>query len=271
MKTALIAAAILSSLAAPLMAQDPEGPAAAAPAAVATASGADTRVFELRTYFAATDKLDALQARFRDHTTKLFAKHGMTNIGYWLPTENPEQQLVYLLAYTDRAAREASWKAFIADPEWKAVVKESEANGKLVSKVTSLFLTAAPFSPGFSAPEGGDARIYEMRTYIAMPDLLPALHARFQNVTLQMFQKHGMTNLAYFALTPEQPGAKQTLVYFLAHKNAQAAATSWDAFRADAEWIAAKKASEDAAGGSLTIVDGVKSTFLVPTDFSPIR
>jgi hypothetical protein len=263
-KTALLAAALLANLSAAAL---------AAPAPVATASAADTRVFELRTYTAPADKLDALQARFRDHTTALFTKHGMTNIGYWVPAENPERQLVYLLAYPDRAAREASWKSFLADPEWQAVVKASEANGKLVTKVTSLFLTTTPFSPGFipPAPEGKETRVFEMRTYIAMPDLLPALHARFQNVTLKMFKKHGMTSLGYFALTPEQSGAKQTLVYFLAHKNAQAAAVSWDAFRADPEWIAAKKASEDAAGGSLTIVDGVKSTFLLPTDFSPVR
>jgi uncharacterized protein YbaA (DUF1428 family) len=271
-KTALLTAAFVSSIAASVVAQEPAAQEPAAPAAVvATASGADTRVFELRTYTAPADKLDALQARFRNHTTALFTKHGMTNVGYWLPAANPDRQLVYLLTYPDRAARDASWKSFLADPEWHAVVKESEANGKLVSKVTSLFLTTAPFSPGFSPPEGKEARFYEMRTYIAMPELLPALHARFQNVTLQMFKKHGMTSLGYFALAPEQPGAKQTLVYFLAHKDAQAAAASWDAFRADPEWIAAKQASETAAGGSLTIVGGVKSSFLVPTDYSPIR
>ena len=267
MKTALLTAAFLSSLASSVVAQEPAAPAAI----VATASGADSRVFELRTYTAPADKLDALQARFRNHTTALFTKHGMTNVGYWLPAENPDHQLVYLLAYPDPAAREASWKSFLADPEWQAVVKESEANGKLVSKVTSLFLATTPFSPGFSPPTGNETRVYEMRTYIAMPEFLPALHARFQNVTLQMFKKHGMTSLGYFSLTPEQSGAKQTLVYFLAHKDAQAAAASWDAFRADPEWIAAKQASETTVGGSLTIVDGVKSTFLVPTDFSPIR
>jgi len=259
-KAALFAVALLSTL----------SPAVATPAPVATASAGDTRVFELRTYTAPAGKLDALQARFRDHTTKLFSKHGMASIGYWVPAES-DSQLVYLLAYPDRATRDASWKSFLADPEWQAVVKASEANGKLVTKVTSLFLTTTPFSPGFTAPEGKDPRIFEMRTYIAMPDLLPDLHARFQNVTLKMFKKHAMTNLGYFSLTPDQSGAKQTLVYFLAHKNPQAASASWSAFRADPEWIAAKKASETAAGGSLTIVDGVKSTFLLPTDFSPIR
>lgn len=246
-------------------------PASTAPA-VAPASAADTRLFELRTYTAAEGKLEALQARFRNHTLKLFEKHGMTNIGYWLPAENQERQLVYLLAYPDKAAREAAWKAFSADPEWQAVVKESEAKGKLVTKVTSLFLTPTAFSPGFSQDElASSPRAIEMRTYIAMPGKLDALHGRFQNHTLALFKKHGMTSLGYFALQPEQPGYKQTLVYFLAHKDAASAKASWDAFRADPEWIAAKKASEEANGGSLTIVDGIKSRFLVPTDFSPVR
>ena len=95
----------------------------------------DTRLFEMRTYFAAPDKLDALNARFRDHTTKLFTKHGITNVGYWMPIENPDNTLVYVLAYPNREAREVSWKAFGADPDWQAARKASEVNGKLLVKI----------------------------------------------------------------------------------------------------------------------------------------
>ena len=78
---------------------------------------ADTRCYEMRVYYAAPGKLDDLLAPFRNHTTGIFKKHGMTNVGYWLPMENPENKLVYVLSYPSREAREKSWKAFGADPE----------------------------------------------------------------------------------------------------------------------------------------------------------
>jgi len=237
----------------------------------ATAAEKDTRVFEMRTYYAAADKLDALNARFRDHTVKLFEKHGITNIGYWVPMENPENKLVYVLAYPSREAREASWKAFIADPDWQAASKASEVNGKLVDKVEQRFMTATDFSPAIAPSVGKGERVFELRTYTATPGNLPGLLARFRDHTLALFTKHGMTNVAYWQLTPDQPGADSTLIYLLAHANPEAAKKSFDTFRADPDWIAAKKASEDKGGGSLTIPDGVKSVFLKSTDYSPTR
>ncbi|MEM7602982.1 MAG: NIPSNAP family protein, partial [Verrucomicrobiota bacterium] len=76
----------------------------------------DLTCYELRTYHANEGKLDALHARFRDHTVSLFEKHGMTNLIYWTPVENNDNLLIYLLAYPDRATRDASWKAFREDP-----------------------------------------------------------------------------------------------------------------------------------------------------------
>src|SRR5580692_12384820 len=96
------------------------------------AADKEARFFELRTYHAAPGKLDALNARFRDHTMKLFERHGITNVGYWLPVDNTNYVLIYMLAYPSRAAREQSWKAFMADPDWQAVWKAFEVNGKLV-------------------------------------------------------------------------------------------------------------------------------------------
>src|SRR5882724_9683180 len=94
----------------------------------------DTRVFELRTYTAAPGKIEALHARFRDHTLKLFEKHHMTVIGFWRPTDEElaKRQLVYLLAFPSQEAATKSWKDFQADPEWKAVKEASEKNGGLV-------------------------------------------------------------------------------------------------------------------------------------------
>jgi hypothetical protein len=231
----------------------------------------DTRLYELRTYHAQPGKLDALLARFRDHTTKLFEKHGMTNIGYWVPVENKDNLLIYLLAYPDRKARDASWQKFVADDEWKKAAAASEKDGRLVAKADQLFLTSTAFSPGFGPSSTGPDRLFEMRTYTATSGKLTNLHQRFSGHTLELFRKHGMTNLGYFQLTSDQKAADSTLLYFLAHQDAAAATQSWSAFRADPVWIAAKQASETAAGGSLTVPDGVKSVLLKPTDFSPMK
>lgn len=125
------------------------------------ASAANTRYFELRTYHAAPGKLNALNARFRDHTMQLFKKHGMESIGYWTPAEDqgerdanapktPEANgstLVYILAYPSKEACDASWKAFREDPEWVKAKAESEKDGPLVEKVDHVFLNPTDYSP----------------------------------------------------------------------------------------------------------------------------
>jgi hypothetical protein len=110
---------------------------------------ADERVFELRTYTAAPGKMEALHARFRDHTCKLFEKHGMAVIGFWNPTDpkNAEQKLVYILAFPSKQAADKSWKAFRADPAWKAAKEASEKDGKLVEQVESVYLKPTDYSP----------------------------------------------------------------------------------------------------------------------------
>jgi NIPSNAP len=114
-----------------------------------TPAAGHERLFEMRTYTANEGKLEALNARFRNHTNKLFVKHGMELIGYWIPTDPKKSQntLIYILAYPSKEARDASWKAFQADPEWKRAAAESEKDGKLVSKVVSEFMTPTDYSP----------------------------------------------------------------------------------------------------------------------------
>ncbi|MBP6822780.1 MAG: NIPSNAP family protein [Acidobacteria bacterium] len=110
----------------------------------------DGKCYELRTYYAATGKLEDLHKRFRDHTIALFKKHGMEVVGFWGPTDKEkgsENTLVYLMAYPNRAARDAAWKAFGADPEWQKARTESEKNGKLTDKVESVILGATDYSP----------------------------------------------------------------------------------------------------------------------------
>jgi hypothetical protein len=112
------------------------------------ASEPKQRVFEIRTYTTEPGKLPDLLKRFRDHTTKLFEKHGMTNIGYWVPTDEPRSQntLIYILAHNSRDAAKESWKDFQADTDWIKVKEASEADGKIVTKVDSIFADPTDFS-----------------------------------------------------------------------------------------------------------------------------
>jgi hypothetical protein len=106
-------------------------------------------VYELRVYHCYEGKLPDLLKRFREHTTKIFEKHGMKNVAYWSPMDEPQKSntLIYILAHPSREAAAANWKAFSADPEWQSVQKASEANGKIVEKVDSTFMMLTDFSP----------------------------------------------------------------------------------------------------------------------------
>ena len=117
-------------------------------AALAAAEPSTETVFELRVYQAAEGKLSDLLKRFHDHTTKLFEKHGLKNVAYWTPMDDPAKSntLIYILAHPSREAAAANWKAFQADPEWIEVKEKSEANGKLVEKVDSTYMTKTDFS-----------------------------------------------------------------------------------------------------------------------------
>ena len=114
----------------------------------AQAQSAD-RVFELRIYTAPEGKLVNLQARFRDHTMRLFEQHGMTNIGYWTPQDEPNSlnTLVYIISHDSREVAAASWDAFRSDPEWREVSRASQVDGRIVSNVESVFLDPTDFSP----------------------------------------------------------------------------------------------------------------------------
>lgn len=108
-----------------------------------------TGVFELRVYHAAAGKLAELEARFRDHTITIFNRHGLKSVAYWTPLDEPDKSnmLIYILQHPSREAAAANWKSFQDDPEWKSVKEKSEANGKLVDKVDSTYMSLTDFSP----------------------------------------------------------------------------------------------------------------------------
>ncbi|MPR34739.1 NIPSNAP family protein [Salmonirosea aquatica] len=221
------------------------------------------RLYEMRIYYCEPGRLDALLTRFRNHTTRIFEKHGMTNVGYWLPIDNTDNKLVYVLSYPDMAAREAAWKAFGSDPEWKKVASDSEKDGKIVSKVDKIFMHETDFSFPMKVTGPADDRVYELRIYHTNPGKLPDLLARFRNHTTALFAKQGITNLNYWL--PDE--IDNELIYMLAYPNMEAAKAKFEAFRADPDWIKARDYSE--RNGK--IVERVESTYLRATDFSPIR
>ena len=230
-------------------------------------------VYELRTYSTLPGRLPALLARFRDHTCQLFTKHGMTNLAYWTPADAKDgagDKLVYLLAHASREAAAASWKKFQADPEWKAARTASEADGKIVAKVESVFLAATDYSPAIAPVAKNPARIFELRTYTTPDEArLAALDARFRGGETALFAAAGMTGIVYTHPLDADKGAGHTLIYLLAHADRDAAKASWKKFRDDPAWVKMKADSEKAAGGSLT--SKTESLFLVPVDFSPLK
>lgn len=225
---------------------------------------ADEQVYELRTYTTHEGKLDNLHARFRDHTTKLFEKHGIENIAYWVPVgEGSDNTLVYIIAHDSNEAAKKSWSDFIGDPEWRKVATESEKDGKILSKrPDSVYMTPTDFSPqDFESAD--DARLFELRKYTTSEGRLPALLQRFRDGELKLFEKQGMTNVAYF-IPQETPN---TLIYVVAHKDAEAMKKSWEAFRNDSEWQQLwEQSTKDGK-----IVIKVDRQVLKPVDYSPVK
>lgn len=229
----------------------------------------DTRCFELRTYHANEGKLDALHARFRDHTVKLFEKHGITNVGYFVPKDNKGNVLIYVLAFPNKEARGKAWKDFLADAEWKAAYKASVKDGKLVGKIDSVLMKATDYSPAIKPAKNSEERLFELRTYTTLEGRLPALDARFRDHTTGLFQKHGLEQFAYWTPTEEEGGKDTKLIYLLAHKDEADKAAGFAAFGKDPKWKAARKASVE--DGPILVKKGVKSVLLKPTDYSRTR
>ena len=211
-------------------------------------------IVEFRTYRAAADGLDALHARLRDVVIPTLARHGVTTQAVLVPAgDNPDRLVFLLTAAASAEAMEAGWKGLDA----------GEATERLVTTAWS-----PPFTPAVSATP----RVFERRTYTC-PD--PAKHEallrRFHDHTLALFAKHGMQNIVYW-VPADPPAANHRLVYLLGHANEAAAKASFAAFRQDPDWLAARRASEERAGGSLTTAQkGVVSEFLAATDYSPLR
>ena len=231
-------------------------------------SNASAEVYELRTYTTNKGKLENLNARFRDHTVALFKKHGMESIGYWVPTdgEKAKNTLIYVIMHKSRDAAAASWKAFLSDPAWKKVAKDSQVDGQILAKrPESVYMDVADYSPTWKNGESDKDYVFELRIYKAAEGKLGKLDARFRDHTMGLFEKHGIKNVAYWHPTDE-PDSKDHLIYIIKHDSRDAAKKSWQAFIADPAW---KKAARESGVGRLAKPPA--STYMKATDYSAIQ
>lgn len=127
----------------------------------AAAEPAEGRLFELREYHAAPGKLDALHARFRDHTLRLHERHGITNVAFFTVADPADERLYVLLAYPDAAARRRSWESFVADPEWQRVRRAADADGRLVERIREYPLVPTADSPRVASQLAAAGRVFD--------------------------------------------------------------------------------------------------------------
>lgn len=238
-----------------------------------TADEPDMVQYDFTTLIAKPGKLDAVHDWLRAHQEDVFAKHGATNIAYLVPAgPNPDNKILAIHRYPSMPALLRASRDIKADPLWKPMDTAENTPDLLLEEASLLRLTTTDYSPDFTPTKSPEPRIFELRTYTCpSPEKLFYLHDRFRKHTMKLFTKHGMENLIYWHPMDGELWDVQ-LVYLLAHGSEAAAKESFANFRADPDWIAAKKASEEKAGGSLTNPDkGVVSEFFLPTDYSPLR
>lgn len=231
---------------------------------------ASAEVYELRTYTTHAGKLDDLNARFRDHTVRLFQKHAMESVGYWVPTDEPKSRstLIYVLKHESRDAAKASWQAFLADAEWKKVARESQQDGRILAKAPdSVFINAADYSTKFSNDKKSVDAVFELRIYRTNEGQLGNLDARFRDHTIRIFNRHGMQSVAYWH-PADEPDSRDTLIYILRHDSRDAAKASWKSFGADEEW---KKVAKESQKDGRFLRESPESVYMKATDYSAIQ
>jgi hypothetical protein len=229
------AAALVSLAATAVAAQDAAQPK--------SAEMKSQKIYELRIYVTNPGKLPELHARFRDHTMKLFEKHGMENVIYWTLAEDvsyrtaggetraepKDDTLVYILAHKSKEAADESWRNFRADPDWQAVVTKTEANGRLTaSPPVSVFMNPTDFHPGewdSNAKSDKPARLFELRTYNDGEARVPSTVGRFRDWEAQLFRDSGIETLGFWTKADNS-----AFVYLLGHKDRETADANWQKF-----------------------------------------
>jgi hypothetical protein len=227
-------------------------------------------VYELRIYAANEHRFSHLIQRFREHTDRIFKKHSLEPMGYWIPTEGPpkkRRRFIYILKHASRYDAYRNWNKFSNDREWRAVLDQPGFQGLLAEKPTSIFMTENTYSAITRNRIQQQGGTYELRTYIANPGKLTNLNARFADHTTRLFKKHGMHNVAYW--TPlERPDSEHTLIYLIHHASRKQADANWKAFSNDPQWR--EVARETQVDGDL-LATPPDRIYLKPMEFSPLK
>ncbi len=200
-------------------------------------------LYELRVYVAPPEKLPALIRRFSDHTKGYLDKHGINMMGCWTEEKEAGNQLICILTFGSMGDREERWGAFQADAGWQRVRAETESEGPLADEVCNTFMRLTPYSPEPSLKSS----VQELRVYDAVPGKLPALHTRFVDHMMGLFERHGMENVAYWT---GEVGASNRLVYMLGFPSLEDRKRSWAAIHEDPDWQ--KVVGETERDGPLT-------------------
>ena len=220
--------------------------------------------FEVRKYYANDGKLQDLLNRFENHAMKLFEKVGMENIAYFVPAENTDNSMTYILGYPDEKSRDRMWAEFGNDPTWKQAKADSEVNGGLVKSVDHTFMVFAQDLN--NNPRPMPSGVIQMRTYFMLNGKVPNIQARFRDHTQDLFEKQGLRNYPYW-MTVEKDGLQPKLVYLLGAKDQVSFDSSFAAFVKDPEWLKARDASE--ASGK--IVEKIDAVMFKTLPYSPLK
>ena len=215
-------------------------------------------IYELRLYETVPGKLPALNDRFAKHTVGFFKKYGVRMLGFWTDDIGSTNLLSYIVSFESSSEREATWKAFRADPDWLAVRAETEKDGPLLARVRNTIMRLTPYSPEPVI----NSNVQELRIYQSMPGKLDALNARFANHTIPLFEKHGIKNIGYWT---DDVGTSEQLIYMLGYPSLGDREKSWASFQADPEWQRVRAETEK--DGVLTAK--AVNTIIRPTPYSP--
>jgi hypothetical protein len=226
----------------------------------------ETRLFELRTYHASEGKLNALHERFRNHTVRLLARHGIECVGFWVPRENSGNNLIVLHAYPSAAARSAAWQRFAIDPEWRKIKVQSESDGKLVHQIDEMILAPTDFCPIVALANPGQKRCYELQ--IVRGPNSGFVAGRFRDHALKLLHRHGLTHVGSWTPTGGKMADGVALVSLVACDSAEMHAKAARSYRNDPFWSTTATTSDS---GWQLLQSGGDRLVLVATDYSPLR
>lgn len=227
-------------------------------------------IYELRIYHASEGRFQHLIKRFRNHTDRLFKKHGLEPVGYWIPTEGTttaRRRFIYILKHESRYAAYKNWINFSNDRQWRDVIEKPEFQGLLAQKPTSIFMTATDYAAAARDTIEKPGGVYELRTYVVHPDKLGKLNARFRDHTTRLFNEHGIHNVGYW--TPfDKPANQNTLIYLVHHASREQADANWKSFSSDPDW---KTVARESQKDGQFLAQRPERIYFRPMDFSPMK